>query len=80
MDWLTSPTGLLSCGLLYLLLCGLAGCYASNQRGRDFGEGLVLGLLLGPFGVIVAAVLPSVELHRPPAIPAEKPATSRAIH
>jgi hypothetical protein len=34
------------------------GVYVASQCGRGSGEGFLLGLLFGPVGVIVAALLP----------------------
>jgi hypothetical protein len=42
----------------YALTCGCLGCYVSAQKKRDMLEGLIFGILLGPFGVIAAACLP----------------------
>lgn len=39
-------------GLLYF--CGVLGGFAARWKGRRWKTGLLLGLLLGPFGVILA--------------------------
>lgn len=41
-------------------LFGGAGWYISTAKGRNPVEGAAFGLLLGPIGLIVAAVLPTV--------------------
>ncbi len=51
--------------LFALSLCSLAGCAAiggviAHQKKRRPGEGLVLGLFLGPIGVLVEARLPAI--------------------
>jgi hypothetical protein len=43
--------------IAWLLHAGL-GYYVGEQTGRGGGEGFVLGLLFGPIGAIVAALLP----------------------
>lgn len=42
--------------IVALLVCGVLGAVAAGTQGRS-GFGLALGLLLGPLGVIAAAVL-----------------------
>jgi hypothetical protein len=42
-------------------ICGGAGAYCSVQKGRDGTEGILLGVFLGPFGVIAAACLPDLR-------------------
>jgi hypothetical protein len=39
---------------------GLLGWYVSAQKGRPAAEGVLLGLLFGPLGVLVAALLPTL--------------------
>ncbi|HLI57640.1 MAG TPA: hypothetical protein VKY26_11495 [Actinomycetota bacterium] len=51
-------------GLAFLVVCGLAGAHCSKVRGRPEQEGFAFGLLLGPLGILIAAVLAS-----PPAAP-----------
>lgn len=43
------------------IVSGLAGAYVADQRGRPPIEGLMLGLLLGPFGAVAAGTLPERE-------------------
>lgn len=40
------------------LTCALVGSWVAEQCGRRQTEGMVLGFLLGPFGVLVEALLP----------------------
>src|SRR6185503_8687792 len=58
-DYLT-PGHVFLATAAYLLLCGVAGCYVSAQKGRSCGEGFLLAFLFGPAGLIVAACLPAV--------------------
>jgi hypothetical protein len=58
--WLTvarydSPCTPLAPILALLYLCGTIGSYAARWQGRRWQTGLLLGLFLGPIGVIVAA-------------------------
>ena len=47
------------------------GTWIASQKNRDGGEGFILGLLFGPIGVIIEAVLPTVAQPPPPAPAAE---------
>ncbi len=40
------------------LIFGAFGAWVAAQRGRGGGEGLILGFLFGPLGVLVEALLP----------------------
>lgn len=44
------------------------GAYAAREKGRSPIEGIVMGLLLGPFGVLAVASLP-VGRAGPPPVP-----------
>jgi hypothetical protein len=44
----------------YLLFFPLLGAWIGGMRNRGF-EGVLLGLVLGPFGVLLAALLPRGE-------------------
>lgn len=46
------------CVSAWLVAFGALGGYVSVQVDRDAAEGLILGVLFGPLGVIVAALLP----------------------
>jgi hypothetical protein len=52
------------------LACAIIGRYVAEQKGRSGAEGLWLGFLLGPLGVLVAALMPTVEAPRPGRRPA----------
>jgi hypothetical protein len=40
---------------------GLLGAYVADQKGRGKTEGFWLGLLFGPLGVLVVALLPAIR-------------------
>jgi hypothetical protein len=63
-------------GIVYLLTCSGWGSYVAMAKHRPWGEGALLGAMLGPFGVIAAAGLPTLEPEpaRLPAMPPSKPA------
>jgi hypothetical protein len=48
--------------LLFLLwlLCGCVGGSIARHRGRSGLEGFLLGILLGPMGLVIALLLPRV--------------------
>lgn len=48
---------------------GLIGVYIAMQKGRSEGEGFFLGCLLGPLGLILAALLPNQERDEQPGKP-----------
>lgn len=43
------------------LVFGLFGSWISGQKGREPVEGLSLGVLFGPFGCLIEAILPSIS-------------------
>jgi hypothetical protein len=45
-------------GIIILLICIWAGGVIFEKKGRKKGNGQGLGCLLGPIGVIIAAILP----------------------
>lgn len=65
--------------VLLMLWCAFGGLgwYIAGQKGRSGGEGAVLGFLFGPLGVLVEALLPSIE-HRPKSSPGRSPGRARA--
>lgn len=46
--------------LVVSITCGGIGWWIASQTGRDTNEGFLLGMLLGPFGLLVALLLPRV--------------------
>ena len=46
---------------LVSLVSGGLGGYVAAQKGRPLIEGVIFGLLIGPFGVIAVAGLPTIE-------------------
>ena len=51
--------------LLVWGLLGGVGSWIATQKGRSGAEGFVLGVLLGPIGWIIEALLPQQTSHRP---------------
>jgi len=49
--------------LCFLAWCAFAGLgyYIAGQKGRSEAEGLILGFLFGPVGVLVEALLPPIS-------------------
>jgi hypothetical protein len=45
-----------------LTVFALVGDYIAEQKGRRRGEGIFFGLLLGPFGWLLEACLPTLEI------------------
>ena len=44
----------------WLAFAGL-GAWVATQKGRGPAEGLILGLLFGPYGTLIEALLPNQE-------------------
>jgi hypothetical protein len=44
------------------LVFAALGAWIASQKGRSEGEGLLLGVLFGPLGAIIEALLPSISL------------------
>jgi hypothetical protein len=53
-----------------VILIGVLGSYVAGAKGRSGSEGFFLGLLLGPIGLIIVALLPTVT---PPKQPVARP-------
>jgi hypothetical protein len=51
------------------LVFGILGSWIAGQKRKDGGEGFILGLIFGPIGVIIEAVLPT-PAQTPPSAPA----------
>lgn len=47
-----------------MVVCGLAGGYLSAYKGRQPVLGIMLGILLGPCGLIILIILPMTESGR----------------
>jgi hypothetical protein len=47
--------------VLHLAIDGGLGIYVADQKGRQASEGFLFGMLLGPFGVIIVALLPNLD-------------------
>lgn len=52
------PSILIGIVAAYLAVFGWLGQWVATQCGRGAIEGLLLGMLLGPFGVLIEALLP----------------------
>jgi hypothetical protein len=50
--------------LLFWAAFGALGYYIASQKGRPEAEGLLLGFLFGPFGVLILSLLPSKSTGR----------------
>ncbi len=46
--------------IVYLLSSILTGVWIAGQKNRGTGEAVVLGILFGPFGCIMEALLPTL--------------------
>lgn len=51
---------LIASGVVALAVFGCLGGWVASQKGRRPVEGLSLGFLFGPFGVLIESLLPSV--------------------
>ena len=51
--------------IIVWLLCAVIGAVISGNKGRGAGGGFFLGLLFGPLGILLAAVLPAVNTQPP---------------
>jgi len=68
---------LIGLGALALTVCAVLGGYAAQAKGRSRSEGHVFGLLLGPLGILIVAMLPTLEIKRPvPGQPSGQPQIS----
>jgi len=47
--------------LILWVLCGIGGGFLAQSKGRNFGEGLILGIVLGFIGLIIEACLPKKD-------------------
>ncbi len=56
--------------LAFLLFCGALGRIVGDRRGAG-RLGAVLGLTLGPFGVLIACLLPRTIMRPPPRLHVE---------
>ncbi len=63
---------------LFLAAMGLLSAWIAGQRGRSVIEGLILGCLFGPLGVIVECLLPVPEKKQSRSTP--KRTTSQAAN
>lgn len=55
--------------VFFFLACGLAGFYISAEKGRGGPEGLLLGFLFGPFGLLLTVLMPEPASRRRPVLP-----------
>lgn len=54
------------------LLMGVFGGWVASQKNRSGGEGFALGLLFGPFGVLIEALLPTAAAKQAAGLAREK--------
>jgi len=52
-------------GLAAMVACAVLGAWVAAQKARGAAEGFLLGLLFGPFGVLIEALLPAPVVRRP---------------
>lgn len=60
-----------------IVICAGVGAYVAEAKNRPTGEGVALGSLLGPLGVLIVALLPTLEAPPEPD-PEELEASRRA--
>lgn len=58
---MVSSISILEIVLTWSIVFGLFGMYVAAQVRRKIAEGLILGVLFGPLGVIIVALLPADE-------------------
>jgi hypothetical protein len=61
-----------SAAMVVIAVCGMLGIYVATVKGRPPGEGILLGMLLGPLGVLIVALLPTQPLPQAPVRKREK--------
>src|SRR5437588_52348 len=54
-------------GIVWIIF-GCLGAWIANQKHRDGGEGFILGLLFGPIGCLIEAILPNGAAPPPPVV------------
>ncbi len=57
------------CGIALHVVCAVAGCYISGEKGRGSMEGLMFGLVFGPLGLFLAVLMPEPERRVRPIVP-----------
>jgi len=64
--------------LIVWLLCAFMGAYVAQCKGRVGMEGAVFGFALGPIGILIEALMPSVARAQPSSSePEKKPDVAR---
>lgn len=61
-----SLVALVALASLALAVCGCLGAYIARAKGRSALEGLLFGVLLGPIGVLIAVLMPTLPSTRFP--------------
>jgi hypothetical protein len=51
-------TGFVVAAIVWVVLFGWLGAWVATQCGRNAGEGFKLGIVFGPLGAIIEALLP----------------------
>jgi hypothetical protein len=72
-------TAFLFGALLGWIVIALFGGWVASQKGRAGGEGFLLALLFGPFGVLIEALLPTIAPRLPHAPAPPAPPSAAAI-
>jgi hypothetical protein len=57
-----------ACGVALHLACSLTGYYISAEKGRGGLEGFLFGLVFGPFGLLLAVLMPEPPMRREPVV------------
>jgi ABC-type uncharacterized transport system permease subunit len=47
--------------MILWVVCGIGGGFLAQSKGRNFAEGLILGIVLGFIGLIIEACLPKKD-------------------
>lgn len=68
-----NSTVMIVAGVVAVLNFGGWGCYVASCKNREWYEGFAAGAMLGPFGVLVMACMPTLE----PKVPAPRSSSLR---
>jgi hypothetical protein len=60
---------LILAGVVVVFVFSVLGGWVAGEKNRSVGEGIFLGVLFGPFGVLIEALLPTLAAPAAPASP-----------